>query len=178
MGSSLPRLDTIRDNPEPPPVWRARNSAIAEVCLHASKFLLEKRSSWNLRALRRRPCAETAFARARLKILLRFAPRQFVDTSFDSELPLEFRPVKHNGRARIPAKVGSLAAVVVGVEDEAAAADAAIQDDAHRWASVARRGRERHRFGERLAGLLRLAKPLPEQRERIVGVFNAAPPGR
>ena len=90
--------------------------------------------------------------------------------TFHAQLPLDPRPVKHDGRAGVLDELHRFAAVVVGVEDEAAAADAAIQHHAHRWPAIARRRRQRHRFGKGLAGVLRVAKPPPEERERIIGL--------
>ena len=91
----------------------------------------------------------------------------------DSQLTLEPGPVKHDRGAGILHEVGGLAAVVVRVEDEPAAADSAIQHHAHRRASATRRRGECHRFGKGLAGFFRVAKPLPAEDERIPGIFGS-----
>src|SRR5688500_7108312 len=178
MGLALTELDTIGDNSEAAPEWRARNPVLTKPRLRAENFLFEKRATGNFRALGRCPGAQPAFTRTGLKIFFRFAARQFVHASFDPQLALELGPVEHNCGARIRGEVGGLAAGVIGVEHEAAPAHAAIEHHTHGWMSGASRRRERHGLGQRLACAHRIAKPLVEQHEWVWSVFDAVTPGR
>ena len=96
MRLPLPELDTIRNNSEAAPEWRARNLPAAEAFLRARHSIFEERSSDDLRALRRGPRAEAALARTRLKISVGLAPRELMHASVDAQLAFEARPVKYD----------------------------------------------------------------------------------
>lgn len=163
---ALPELDSIGNQPKASPERRARNGA-AKFCDNSRHFTIEKCSIRNFGALWRRPCADLTVAWPRPEISIRLGARNALDASFGAHLTIEQGPVKHECRAGILDELGGFAARVVGVEDEPAAAEPAMQHDAHRRHPFAIRRGERHGFGQGRSGGFGLAKPPFEQGDGV-----------
>ena len=163
MRLSLPELDTICHNSEAAPErWTAECSSLLN---RASKRA--NSASRNGRPEISALCGEAhALNRLRtrtpLKVSIRFAARQLLDATFSPHLALDQGPMKDERRTRVLEQLGSFAAVVVGIEDEASAAEAAMQHHPDRRGAIARRCREGHGLGQQRARSLRVAVPFLE----------------
>src|SRR6185436_8659257 len=83
-------------------------------------------------------------ARPALEILLALLPPDLLDRALDPHLPLQRLPEEAQRRPRIARQLAPLAAVVVGVEGEAARVEGLQQDDPRRRVTGFVDRRERH----------------------------------
>src|SRR3546814_4004725 len=127
MRANLPECDTLGRHAPARPARRARNVAPLETRLHFGEARLESRAAVERARLVARPGAELAIAAARREIGIGDAVRDRRDRPFDADLAAQRLPVKEQRNLRVFRKLAALAAVEVGVEDEAVGAVALQQ---------------------------------------------------
>ena len=129
--------------------------------------------------LLRRPRAELAAARARGEVGVGLGVADDLDRALDPHLHAvaHARPVEQQRRMRIGLQFAALAAVEVGVEDEAARVEGLEQHGARRRPRVERGGGDRHRGAVGFAGGGGLLEQLGEGGEgfgvQVGGVHGA-----
>src|SRR5262249_6907295 len=94
VGAALPKFDFIRLESKTAPVRRQRDLLVAEALSLFRHSSIEHPPAVDYFALTRRPRAQLASDRTRMKIGLRFFARGLLDFSADTNLPVEFDPVK------------------------------------------------------------------------------------
>ena len=94
VGTALPKFHFIWLESITAPVRRQWNRFVAETLSHFCQARIKHTPAVDYLALTRRPCAQLASDRTRMKIGLRFFARGFLDFSADANLPVEFDPVK------------------------------------------------------------------------------------
>ena len=98
VGTALPKFHFIWLESITAPVRRQWNWLVAEALSHFRHARIEHTPAVDHLALTRRPCAQLASDRTRMKIALRFFARGLFDFSADANLPVEFDPVKAQAR--------------------------------------------------------------------------------
>jgi hypothetical protein len=93
-----------------------------------------------------------------------------LDRAFDADLPFQRLPMEAQGRVGILAKLHSLAAFEVSVEDESPLIDSLQEDHADRRNARSIGGRERHGVGIFGLRFFRIGHPSTEQAEGIVRI--------
>jgi hypothetical protein len=102
-----------------------------------------------------------------VEVGLAVLPARPLDPALDPDLTLQLAPPEDQGRPRIGGQFGALAALVVGVEAEAALVEPAQQDHPGRRPAVRGRGGQGHGGRFKQAGPLGLLEPAPELDHRI-----------
>src|SRR5438477_985667 len=131
IGTALPKFHFIRLESITAPVRRQWNWLVAKALGHLRHARIEHTPAIEHLALTRRPCAQLASDRARMKIDLRFVTRGLFHFSTDTNLPVEFDPVKHKRGVRIGLELFPLCAFVIRKEHEAILIEAFQQNDSH-----------------------------------------------
>src|SRR5436190_19294005 len=93
--------------------------------------------------------AQLALARARREILIGLLRGNSRHDTFNTDLIVEFLPVKDQGRGWIVVQLVRLATVIVGKEDEAVFVHLLQQHHARRWFAVGTHRGDRHSFSKR-----------------------------
>src|SRR5438046_3502054 len=96
--ASLPEFDYFRFDAIPTPMWRQRNGFTVEAFCHLRHARIKHATSIEHVALTRGPRAQLAADRARMKISLRFLARSFFRCPANTNLPIQFDPVKRQRR--------------------------------------------------------------------------------
>src|SRR5215207_1198736 len=116
----LPELERLRLDPIPAPVRRARDLAPLVRELQLPQAVLQRSPAPDLAALRAGPRPEAAAARAAGEVGVGLLVGDARGGTFYPDLPPQFAPVEEERAARVLRELAGLAALVVGVEDEAA----------------------------------------------------------
>src|SRR5690606_3404116 len=150
------------------PARRSRHLLSLEARLHRGEARLERLAAVERSRLVARPGAELAVAAARREIGVGGGIGDRSGNPLDTDLPAQRFPVKEQRHMGVRRQLAALAAVEVGIEDEAVGAMALEQHHAQRRLAVGRRRRERHRV--RIIGFAgaRLGEPAVEQGKGIV----------
>src|SRR5215208_4647836 len=146
VGTALPKFQFIRLESITAPVWRQWNRFVAETLGHLRHSRIEHTPPIEHLALTRRPCAQLASDRTRMKVRLRFFTRSLLHFSTDADLPVEFDPVKPKRRVWIGLELFPFRAFIIRKEHEAILIEALQQNDSHRRSCVAIRRRKAHRI--------------------------------
>ena len=151
---------------------RPSAAAMESVCCESARSSPPCRASSTRRAsidfaLARGPGAQLASDRTRMKISLRFFTRGLFHFSADTNLPVEFNPVKPKRCVRIRVELFPFGAVVIRKEDEAVLIETLQENDSHRRSRVATRRRKAHRVDITNAGLDRGGEPIRKLPDRI-----------
>ena len=102
-----------------------------------------------------------------MKITLRFVTRSLFHFSIDTNLPVQFDPVKPKRSVWIGLELFPLRAFIIRKEDEAILIEALQQNDSHRWPRVAIRRGKAHRIDVANASLNRGGEPIPKLLDRV-----------
>ena len=95
-----------------------------------------------------------------MKISLRLFTRGLFHFSADTDLPVEFNPVKPKGCVGIGVELFPFGAFVIRKKDEAVLIETLQENDSHRRSRVAIRRRKAHRVDVTNAGLYRGGEPI------------------
>src|ERR1043165_2984577 len=117
---ALPKFDSLWLHSKTTPVRRQRNRAVCEALFHFFESRVKHAPNIDGLALRRRPRAELRTNRPAMKIFSRFLARRFFDGTLNSNLALNFHPVKNKGDVWIFFQLLSFLARVIGKENETA----------------------------------------------------------
>ena len=150
---AVPELDPLRLHAQAGPARRARHVAAVEFGSASLRRCFERLARVQRLRLLRRPCTELAAARARGEIGIGLGVVDDFHRALDPHLHAlaHPRPVEQQRGLRIGLQFAALAAVEVGVEDEAAGIERLEQDGARRgparpawrWPGSSRCGRVR-----------------------------------
>src|SRR4051794_11154323 len=143
------------------------NRFVAETLGHLRHTRIEHTPAIEHLALTRCPCAQLASDRTRMKISLRFFTRGLFYFSIDTNLPVQFDPVKPKGGVRIRLKLSALRAFIIRKEHEPILVEAFQQNDSHRWPGVPIRRRKTHRIDVANASFNRGGEPVGELLNRV-----------
>ena len=121
-------------------------------------------------ALRGYSCADPAFVGAGGEVGVRFTGSASLRYTLDVYLSLQLMPDEREGDVRIGRELPSLAAFVVGEEDESAVFHAFQQDGAGRGAAVGRDGGRNHGRRFVLAAMQGIVEPAGELLEMVLRV--------
>src|SRR4029077_2949559 len=105
VGAALPKFYFVGLESITTPVRRQRNWLVAEAFGHLRHARIEHTLSIDHLALTRRPCAQLASNRTRMKISLRLFTRGPFYFSVDTNLPVKLDPVKTQRGVRIRLKL-------------------------------------------------------------------------
>src|SRR4029077_16855963 len=144
VGTALPKFHFIRLESITAPVRRQWNWLVAEALGHVRHARIEHTPAIEHLALTRRPCAQLASDRARMKIRLRLFTRGLFHFSTDTNLPVEFDPVKPKRGVRIGLELFPLCAFVIRKEHAAILIEAFQKNDSLRRSAMAIRRRKTH----------------------------------
>src|SRR5690606_9261652 len=169
VGAALPELDAVGDEAEAGPVGRARDGLALELLLELAQALHQLLAAREGLALARGPGAELASARAGGEVGVGLLVGDELDRALHAHLLLQPAPVKAKGGPRTNEEVAGLAALQVGVEDEAPPVDVLEQDHAHGGVAVLVGSGQGHRL--RLPDLGR-ARALVHLDEAVDGVLK------
>ena len=167
IGTALPKFHFIRLESITAPVRWQRNRFITEALSHLRHARIEHTPSIEHLALTRRPCAQLASDGARMKITLRLFARGLFRFSTDTNLPVEFDPVKPKRGVWIGVELFPLRAFIIRKEHEAILIEALQKNDSHRRSRIAIRRGKTHRVHVADTGLNRGGEPVPELLDRI-----------
>src|ERR1044071_1835745 len=140
---ALPELDRVRAQAEAAPELRAGDALrpAGEAGGHLGDGVLQDLAARDGAALVGGPGAKARPLGAAREVGLGRLARYPLDRALDAHLAVELRPEEDERRVRVLGELSSLAAVVVGEEDEAPLVAPLEQDDARRGAAVAVGGR-------------------------------------
>jgi hypothetical protein len=164
----LPEFDALGQDAIARPVRRARHRTVAEALGHGGDALFEHRAAGDRARLVRGPGADLALPRPRREIGVGLRRRDGLHRSLDTDLAEQRLPVEAQRRPGMRREVPSLAALGIGVEDEAALVDALQQHDAGRRPAILADRRQRHRMRVARLGLPGLVQPRLELGEGLL----------
>ena len=109
-----------------------------------------------------------------MKIALRFFTRGLLHFSTDTNLPVEFDPIKPKRGVRIGLKLFPFCALVIRKKYEAIFIEALQQNDSHRRYAIAPRGGETHCVHVADTGLNCRGEPIAKLFNRVAGKIAPA----
>src|SRR5262249_24650755 len=122
------------------PVGWTGNIAIPVLGRKFFHAAIQHLSAGNNPALWRRPGTQAAAPGATPKVGIRLLCRDPLNGPFDSNLPIQFGPVKDKGRLRIVVQLLRFTTFVIGEKDETSLIKAAQQDHAVGRTAICRGG--------------------------------------
>src|SRR6185436_7646334 len=134
---ALPEFDPVGHDPESRPELRPRHIPSGEFFLIFGHPLVERCGSLDRPALPGSPGANLAATFTSREVGIRFTICNFRNTSFDSNLSVQRRPVKAERGFRLRQQLAALSPFVIRVENETALVDPLEQNYAHRRLAIA-----------------------------------------
>jgi len=167
IGTALPKFHFIGLESITAPVRGQWDRFVAEALSHLRHARIKYTAAIENLALTRRPCAQLASDRARMKITLRLFTRGPFYFSTDTNLPVEFDPVKPKRGVWIGLELFPLCAFIIRKEHEAILIEALQQNDSHRRFAIAIRRGKTHCIDVVNASLNRGGEPVGELLDRV-----------
>ena len=162
----LPELDLARQDAIAAPVRRPRRR-IAVALARVFHRPLECSTVRNALALRRGPGGVASAERACDVIRVRVSSLDPRHRAVDAHLTLQVGPHEHQARRAARFELARLAALVIRIEDEAAALDAFQEHHPGAGCTIGAHGGERHRVGQRQPRAQGIVEPALELPQRI-----------
>ncbi len=176
--AALPELEDLGDQQPPAPVRRTGHVGPGEALLDGGDEALELGPVGDHLALRRRPRADLARARARGEVGVARGVVEPLDAPAHPHLAVQLQPAEHRRRRAERFELAALGARVVGEEREAALVGAADEHDPGVGSAVGVDRAERHRVRLGHADLERLGVPALPLHHRVAVDVGDVEPGR
>jgi len=114
--AALPKFDAPGNDPESAPMLRAGNDSLRKLFAVHTLTGFEQGTVPDYLALRRGPCADTAFGRTGVKIKIAFRAGYFLRDPFDTDLTFKLFPEKYQRGMRVGRQVPAFGTLVVREE--------------------------------------------------------------
>src|SRR5690606_443879 len=131
IGSVVPELNSVWNEDEASPVWWTRHVATLETGFELGKPTLESSLIVKFTALHGSPGAELTAARSGGEVGIGLSRTEPGNDAFNTNLPLEWLPVKAHGSHRVTGEFLPLSSFVVGEEAKALLINAFDEEHAH-----------------------------------------------
>ncbi len=157
--TALPEFDGLGVHAVAAPVGRRGDFGTGVFFIQRLHGVLKHGAAVDDGTLLRDPRAKLAGARTGVEVGVAFFAGEAGDRALDDDLALQRDPRKQQGNTGVFGEIAALAALVVGVKNEAASVEALEQNRARGRTALSRRGGERHGVGLGDLGGLGLLKP-------------------
>src|SRR5581483_1434098 len=176
--SPLPKFNRIRLHAIATPMRREWNALATKSLGHLGHPCIQHASSINDLTLTRRPGAELAPHRTRMKVRLRFFAGSFFCLTANANLTIQFNPVKRQRGIGVRIQLLPLFALVIGKKHESIAVETFQQDDTHRRSSISSSSGQAHGIDISNPSLNRRGEPVAKLFDWIAVEIAAAQPSR